>query len=374
MKVVLAVDALAPTLTGIGRYTWELARRLPLADAVDEVRYFRHGQWVTDPATLLQPPAPTPGPRRRKRPGPVARWWHAQQTRCRCHRRVFHGPNFFLPDCADIGVITVHDLSIFRFPETHPAERLRHFEQEFQSSLARASRLITVSTTMQHEISAFLGWPRDRISVTPLGHSPHLHPRSEEQLRAPLAQLGLTPGCYTLCVSTLEPRKRIDTLIRCYRRLPPALRDRYPLVLAGPTGWLADELLREIDAGTREGWLRHLGFVPEEMLPELFAGARLFALLSMYEGFGLPVLEAMASGVPVLASRQGSFTEICGDAAMLVTADDNDAVVEGLARALTDDNWRRASSEAGLARAREYSWSRCVDTTIDAYRLASQGA
>ncbi|HEV7491048.1 MAG TPA: glycosyltransferase family 1 protein, partial [Rhodanobacteraceae bacterium] len=141
--------------------------------------------------------------------------------------------------------------------------------------------------------------------------------------------------------------------------------------IAGARGWLNSELERAIAPLERAGKARRLGYVDERELPLIYAGAHAFAFPSLYEGFGLPVLEAMASGVPVLTSNVSSLPEIAGDAALTVDPRDETAVAEGLERLLADSSWRSIASARGIARAREFPWSRCVESTVDAYRAVS---
>lgn len=368
LKLVLSVEALAPQLTGIGRYTWELAQRLPAHAELQDVRFYRGGRWIDAPADLLQPaPARTRKPVFNIKP---PRWLRDWQTSARCRERVFHGPNFFLPACAEAGVATVHDLSVFKYPETHPIERIRHFEREFKQSMARASHLLTDSEATRREVIDFLSWPAEKITAVPLGVAPQFAPASAAALASCLARHGLAFKRYALCVSTLEPRKKIANLLQAYECLPAHLREQYPLVLVGGAGWLSDALHATIERLAAQGWLRYLGFVPEADLPALYAGAQTFVYPSIYEGFGLPVLEAMASGVPVVASIFTSLPEVTQGAALLVDPDDIDALALAIQTSLSDETWRATACEAGLATARNFTWSRCVDQTIDVYRQA----
>jgi glycosyltransferase involved in cell wall biosynthesis len=151
-------------------------------------------------------------------------------------------------------------------------------------------------------------------------------------------------------------------------RLPAQFRAAYPLVLCGATGWLEGRLEQSLNALMRKGSVRRLGYIHEADLPRLYAGAAAFAFPSFYEGFGLPPLEAMASGTPVLASANGSIQEVVGDAGVLVDPHDDAALTEGLERILTDQPLRDACIAAGLERARRFTWTSCVDRTIALYR------
>ncbi|MGN4150084.1 glycosyltransferase family 4 protein [Burkholderia gladioli] len=367
MKLILCVDAIAHPLTGIGRYTWELARHYRAIASGEAPRLLHGEQWIEDPAALLEPRAALEQPkgalrlllgaRRTRR---MTRWWRRRELRS----HFFHGPNYFLPEFAEHGVATVHDLSVFKFPETHPVERIRHFETAFGSTLARAGHLITDSEATRAEVAEFFSWPLERITAIPLGVAPDYHPRGAAELAAPLAELGLAAGGYALCVSTLEPRKRVDRLIAAYGRLPEALRRRWPLVLAGSRGWRNETLLAQIAQAENEGWLRYLGYVPEASLPMLYAGARAFLFPSVYEGFGLPVLEALASGVPTLTSNSTSLPEVAGGSARLVSPDHDDELRDGIETVLKDDVWRAAAVAKGLEVAARRDWASCAERTL----------
>lgn len=214
----------------------------------------------------------------------------------------------------------------------------------------------------------FLSWPSEKITAIPLGVSAQFAPASVTELTSCLARHGLTFKRYALCVSTLEPRKKIANLLQAYECLPARVREQYPLVLVGSSGWLSNTLHATIERLAAQGWLRYLGFVPEADLPALYAGAQAFVYPSIYEGFGLPVLEAMASGVPVVTSIFTSLPEVTQGAARLVDPDDIDALALGIHTALCDEAWRATACETGLEKARNFTWSRCVGQTIDVYR------
>jgi alpha-1,3-rhamnosyl/mannosyltransferase len=188
------------------------------------------------------------------------------------------------------------------------------------------------------------------------------------ETRSVLGALGVRHGTYVLALATLEPRKNLGRLLDAYEQLDASLRSRYPLVLAGAKGWRSEKLVERIDRLGQRGEALRLGFVPEDALPHLIAGARVLAFPSIYEGFGLPPLEAMASGVPVVASSASSIPEVTGDVALLVEAEDVDGLKNALEQALTDERWREAAIARGIERAARFCWSDCVDTTAQIYR------
>lgn len=362
VDVALSVDALGPKLTGIGRYCLELARGVPGSPGIGSVRYFRGAHWLDSPEPLL---AEGWFPARR---GRLERWLEGRRNRRSMQRTVVHGPNYFLPDWAGSGIITVHDLSVILYPDTHPIERVRDFERRFQSSMARASAIITDSETVRQEIISVLGVPADLVVAIPLGVS---IPAAPANLDA-LVDVGLSAGHYCLSVSTFEPRKRIDKLLLAYARLDPALRRAVPLVLAGASGWQNESLNVAIAEGVAQGWVRRLDFVPDELLASLYAGARLFVYPSLYEGFGLPPIEAMHHGVPTIVGNAATLIEVTKGAARVVDADDGHAFTALLGNSLEDRQWLQAASARGRSVAQSYRWTDCINATAAVYRRVNR--
>ena len=376
MKILFATDLIRFPLTGIGRYALELARRLPDRPEIEAVRFFDGLRFVTRPR--MPPPGGAGATAVLRGWALRSEWvvaayrrltpaWRRMMLR-RHGDHLYHSPGYFLPPFPGPKVATFHDLSHVRWPQCHPPGRVRFMAKEIPLTLRRADHLVTVSDFSRREIVACYGWPAERISVTPLAAAPSYHPRPREALLSRLTSLGLQPGGYVLCVATLEPRKNLDTLVTAYEGLPRALRQRFPLVLAGDRGWESGALHARIRRCQRQGWLRYLGYVPQDILPFLYAGARVFAYPSRYEGFGLPVLEAMASGVPVVCSNTASLPEVAGEAALMHAPDEVATLREHLRRALEDEDWRKVARRRGLTRARRFSWERTVAETVQVYR------
>jgi glycosyltransferase involved in cell wall biosynthesis len=375
VNLVLTVDALTPPLSGIGRYTLELARRLPLAREIRSIRFWSHGMWITDPETLLKATrlnavrkSSLLRNRVTRRIYGYARPWFARATLRSLGDHILHSPNFHLMPFPGRTVATFHDLSFYRYPQYHPPARMEFMAREVPRALEHADMIIADSEFGRREIVDYLGFPEARTRVVPLGVDPSFRPRLESELTPTLQRYGLSPGGYALYVGTIEPRKNLTHLIAAYRRLNPALRERFPLVLCGAEGWGGSALQQQIRAAVDQGWAKYLGYVPEAELPHLFAGARCFAFPSFYEGFGLPVLESMASGVPVVTSDRSSMPEVTGGAAQLVDPEDVTAIAEALGVALEDQTWRETARERGLAVARGFTWERTIDETIATYR------
>ncbi len=378
MRVIFNVDAITAPLTGIGRYALELARGLAQHDEIEQLRLYSAYRWVDDPAQALAANR-TIAAIRRSVPFKTQALELYQSMRgalFRLHTRrmkgfLLHTPNYVLMPFDGPALTTVHDLSWLSFPDAHPVERVRFLEKHLPESLARADLVLTDSDFVAAEIAVRFSLPRTKIRAIPLGVDAAFRPRTAEEMLATLAKHGLEHSAYLLVVATLEPRKNLARLVRAYAALPTTTKARHPLVIVGARGWLNEAFEREIAPLEAGGIVRRLGYVGEEELAQIYAGAHAFAFPSLYEGFGLPVLEAMASGVPVLTSNVSSMPEIAGDVALLVDPNDEQSLRDGLARLLDDSTWRTHASARGIARSRDYRWSRCVDATIDAYRAVN---
>lgn len=376
MRIILSTDPIKFPLTGIGRYTYELARGLQ-ASSLDNVLFlsgYRLQRQLTDIPTsrpMTRQPAWKKYAQRNRLAVELFRranpWLKARALRG-FEDYIFHGPNYYLPPFAGPSVVTIHDLSAYLWTESHPRERVRYMQAEIELSLKRASALITDTEFTRHEVAAFFGWPLDKIHAVPLACAPEFRPRDQEEVKEVLARLGLDYQGYTLAIGTIEPRKNLTTLLTAYAQLPVPLKERFPLVLAGYTGWESAALHRQIEKAQQDGWLRYLGFQPANILPKLYAGARLFAFPSLYEGFGLPVLEAMASGIPVICSNASTLPEVAGEAALFHTPQDVDGLTGLLEKGLEDEAWHQHAAACGLARAETFSWDKCTRETIAVYR------
>src|SRR5690606_21196139 len=267
-------------------------------------------------------------------------------------------------------LMTLHDLTHVHFPQTQPADRLAAIERHAARGVERAQRILVDSQFIADEVRAHYGVPADRVVVAPLGCAARFHPRMPEQLAGRMAALGLQSGRYLLCVGTLEPRKNLQLALRSYERLPAALRERYPLILAGMPGWRAEQLAEPLQRALASGQVRMLGYQDDNCMAELFAGARLLLFPSLYEGFGLPVLEAMASGIPVILSRSSALPEVAGDAGLYIDPLDEVACASAIELLIEDKAQWTAQRAAGLKRARDFSWARCALITSTAYREA----
>lgn len=379
MKVILSIDAIKYPLTGVGRYTVELVKHLGDSAEIEELRLFRGGRLSNAiPREIHTPPIADRLRRHLSRSQLVVSIHRhmARRFKARILKKfddhIFHGPSFYLPPVAGPSVVTIHDISVYTWPHCHPSERVRYMIREIEFSLKQAAMLITVSEFTRREVVRHFNWPENKVVAVPLACSDEFRPRTAEELSRLLNSYNLDIGGYCLFVGTIEPRKNIAALLDAYEKLPQTLRHRWPLILVGYKGWNSDALHARMAKAEGAGWARYLGFVPAADLPLLFAGARLFVFPSLYEGFGLPILEAMASGVPVVCSNNSSLPEVGASAAAYCEASDVDVLRELIARGLEDEGWRASARENGFARARLFSWERCARETVAVYHEAQR--
>lgn len=263
-------------------------------------------------------------------------------------------PNFLLlPSMrANHAVITIHDFSCFLYPQWHPIERVRQMEKNLWHSVERADMVITVSESIRREAVKKYGIPAEKIRAIPNGVNHALYQPAALEAKAALRKKYDLPPEFLLFVGAVEPRKNLVGLLRAHAALPQALKQRFPLIFAGSSGWNNEEIFNMM----RAGGVRFLGYLPERDLVTLYGCASLFAYPSWYEGFGLPVLEAMACGCPVLASDDPALVELSAGCARHEAAEDTDGMRDALLELLEDEDARSAQTLAGLERARDFDW------------------
>ncbi len=286
---------------------------------------------------------------------------------------VLHSPSFFAPlaRTATRHVLTVHDVTFFTMPEAHNRlRRSRAFRAGVLASARRADRVLVPSRSVAAELRRVApDLAPDAVTVVPLGISRHLGPRAAGDVARVRARLGLQRD-YLLHVGTLEPRKNLDVLLDAYERVVRDDRCALDLALVGRTGWDCARLIERMRSPTLASRVHHLGYVSDDDLALLYAGARLFVFPSAYEGFGLPPLEAMTCGAPVLASPAGGLAENLEGAAELVepTAE---AIASAVLRLTADPAALNALRVAGLERARRFTWEVTARATHDCYRAVA---
>jgi len=375
LPVGLNATALLSPRTGIGQYVYHLGREF--LEGGEVAPYFFYGsRWGTE--LRSQPLANISA---------VKAWVKRYVTNSYAVSRslmqmrfssglakhpiaLYHEPNYLAYRFDGPVVVTAHDASWVRHPETHPADRLEAIVRYFPRSLEVAAAILTDSEFVKRELVELFGVRPEKIFPVLLGVSAEFWPRGEQECSPALSGHDLAFGRYVLAVGTLEPRKNIPALIEAYSILPEALRRQFPLVLVGMRGWLTSSLEARMRPLVEQGLIKPLGYVPDEAMPLIYSGAAAFVFPSLYEGFGLPPLEAMACGVPVIASRTSSLPEVVGDAGILIDPMNVDEMAESLRRVLEDRVHAGELGRRGTRRAAGFSWRRTAAETIGVYRSA----
>lgn len=369
IRLALNTRTLAGPRTGIGQYTFELANALARSSDL-RLFCFNGAEW--------QEGEPNVAPNKGSSDGHTTRSWIAKIPGAYALRQgleqyrfnqgapkyaidIYHEPSLWPLEFSGPTVMTVHDLCHVKFPETQPRSRLRHMQRVFPRALARCARIITDTEVVRQEILDHFDIAPDKIRTIPLGSSPRFHPRT---LLPGTLPAQLQAGQYFLCVGTLEPRKNLPLVIQAHARLSASDQRQFPLVIVGGRGWKDSTILKLCN---REGVVR-LGYVDDEPLAELVAGTRAVLFPSIYEGFGLPVLEAMASGVPVVLSGLSSPMEVAGEAGIVASPDKVERWTEILQALIEQPAQFEPQRLAGLERARGFTWQRCAAETLKVYQ------
>jgi glycosyltransferase involved in cell wall biosynthesis len=281
---------------------------------------------------------------------------------------LLHSPDFIPPAFGyRQSVITIHDLNFLYYPRFLTAESRRYYNEQIEWAVERADHILADSHATKTDLISLLGVASDRITVVHLATDPSFQPIPETEARQAAERYDLEPG-YLLFVGTLEPRKNVPGLLQAYRILLDQKVTAAPLVLVGGKGWLYDEIFERVEALDLAERVRFLHGVSDAGMPALYNAASLLTTPSFYEGFGLPALEAMSCGTPVVVSDRASLPEVVGEAGLLVDPDEPQDIARALERVLMDRSLRARMRETGLAQAARFSWQRVAQETLAVYR------
>jgi glycosyltransferase involved in cell wall biosynthesis len=366
IRVALDAHVVGRRKTGNETYIVNLADALELREDVDPTVYLDAGTAWPGPTTLR---------RRDLR-------WRAPQLRVplelplramRDGAQLLH-VQYVAPPIVRLPVVTaIHDVSFEDVPGLFARSMEMRLKLTVRLSARRSAAVVTISEFTRSRIIHHYGIDPRRIFVTPLGVDAFWRPVAQDEARRHLSSLAL-PDRFVLAVGNLHPRKNIPRLIRAVAAVRAQGAGDVQLVLAGQRAWRGADVDAAIDAADGHGWVRELGYVSALTLRALYSSAHVVAYPSSYEGFGLPVLEAFACGAVVVAANATAIPEVAGEIAILVEPTSTEAVTEGLLRAWTDEALRARLRVAGPARARAFTWERCAEQTVEAYRLALSGA
>ncbi len=265
-------------------------------------------------------------------------------------------------------IITVHDLSCFKCPETHPVARVKFFNEYLPASLEKAQHILTVSEFSKQEIVDYFSIKPEKITVTynglPAGFQMYQGQIADEILK----KYTLKYKQYFLYVGTIEPRKNLELLLDAYQQLPKDIQVHYPLVIIGAYGWKFERFLQQAETLVQRQQLIMPGYVSDNELQHLMASAHCFLYPSLYEGFGIPPLEAMASGTPVITSNSSSLPEVVGAAGVLLPADDAQQWTQAIVNLIEDPQQYQQYVVSGLHRATIFNWEATAEKTLNCFQ------
>ncbi|MHB1319038.1 MAG: glycosyltransferase family 4 protein [Anaerolineae bacterium] len=374
MRIGIDYTAAVRQTAGIGRYARSLIRALSRLDHSNDYVLLSAGR---DPST-------EPWPANfRSRPLPVTdRHLSILWQKLRVPLPVewltgrldlFHSPDFVLPPVRRARtVLTIHDLSYLRLPECSSPALLSYLLDAVPRSVARADLILADSYSTQQDLVELMSVPADRIRVIYPAVDATFSRAEPAQVAAVRARYRID-GPYILSLGTLQPRKNYVRLIQAFRQLREMRRVPHRLVIGGGPGWLHEPIYETIASLGLQDAVSMLGYVIEQDLAALYTGADVFAFPSLYEGFGIPVLEAMACGTPVVAANTSSLPEAAGDAALLVSPTDTEALAEALVQALGDTELRERLSRLGYEQYLRFSWEESARRLLDSYQSLVNG-
>lgn len=266
-------------------------------------------------------------------------------------------------------ILTIHDTTLWKFPEFHYYKRLISMRPLIPIAARRAAAVITVSTSAKNDIVETLGISAHKVHVIYEAAALNFCPISPDEARARVNQRYSLPEKFILFVGTLEPRKNLTRLIKAFSTLHHQGLIPHHLILIGSKGWKTEEIFETIEGYQLQSVVHHLGYVPQDDLVDLMNLADAMVFPSFYEGFGLPVVEAMACGTPVITTRNGALAEVADQAAEFVEPLDVDSIAQGMYRVLSDRDYHNHLRTAGFINARRFNWRSTVEQTLEVYKL-----
>jgi glycosyltransferase involved in cell wall biosynthesis len=352
-----------PNPTGVERYAAELIKNWAKLDSTNEyILYFRSEpqQWFKElPKNFSYKVMPFPI------------FW--TQLRLSLEMLLHPVDVLFIPASAlplwhpKNSVVTVHDIAYELFEGIYTG--YMNYYQKFASRFAVrfAKKVITVSESTKKDLVRIYKTDPNKITVTPLGLSEGFRPMQYQEAQSVLDKYGLVYQKYILFLGTIQPRKNIPRLVDAYEKIKKENRVEEKLIIGGGRGWLWEPILKKVKTAGIDGSVKYLDYVSKEDLSYIMAGAKIYTLPAMYEGFGIPALEAMASGVPTVVSNISSLPEVVGDAGVLVDPNSIESIAEGLLKVLTDSNLRQQLIVKGLERAKQFTWENTAKKTLEVF-------
>ncbi|MCD6419587.1 MAG: glycosyltransferase family 4 protein [Synergistetes bacterium] len=373
MKILVNATSLVTLPTGIGRYTLSMYREMMKRFPEEGYTFFYDYYYSKELKIQASPLVSKLRGKMVHRRGVIARGarkakatWTKFSSLFR-HFDVYHEPNFVPMDFpASKIVTTIHDLSFMLYPQWHPRERVEFMEKNFASRLKLSDVILTVSEYGKREVEKYVGIPGGKIRVVYNAVDERFRPLSKASVTTYL-RAKRYPEDYVLFVGAVEPRKNLETLIGAFGDIERSFGNLH-LIIVGPKGWLCESVFRKVEELGLTNKVHFTGFVADEELIYLYNGAQVFVYPSFYEGFGIPVLEAMACKIPVIVSNTSSLPELVGDAGMLVDPHSQEGFAEAMRKVLEDRDEAERLSEKGYLRSANFSWEKSAKALMDIFK------
>jgi len=385
MKIAINVTPLnVPKRTGIQNYFFNLCKYLPLVDKKNEYIFYAHsyrhykslkftiGEFALNNfkntlVKISRIPAPI-----------LSLMWERANILSAEYLigpvDIFHTSEKLNPPLKNAKLImTIFDITPIKFEAYHKECTIKSYANNLPKVLRKVDMVIAISQCTKNDILEYFGniISEDRIRVVPLAADEQYRQINDENLINEIKTTYKIYKPYILFVGTLEPRKNITNLIRAYNILPASLKRNYHLVICGKKGWYYDEIFETIKELKLEDKVIFTGYVPDDTIPLLMNGAEVFVYPSFYEGFGLPPLEAMSCGTPVISSNISSIPEVVGDAGILINPKDIEELSDAITRTLNNGDLKRQLISRGLQQAKKFSWEKTAKETLEVYNMVS---
>jgi len=368
-KLIIDAMTLLSPFTGIARYTYEISKRIKNSTEYD--LYFNYMY----PSKELKQNQQNQNKSKKIRDFIISNRFLKKYS-----RKIINSINLLFPKTYDIYwqpniipnpnikskkvIATVHDFSFLVYPESHPKERIEYFKKNFFKEVSKCSHIITGSNYTKKEIIENLQFQEDDITVIHHGVDHNLYKVYQaDKLQNTKEKFDL-PNDFLLFVGSIEPRKNMITLLKAFNSLDKTTQKNYPLILVGFKGWENKEIIKEIE---KSKYIRYLGYVKDIELPHIYNLATIFIYPSLYEGFGLPPLEAFACGTPVIVSDTTSMPEVCIDAALYINPTDKEDIKEKIEILVEDKNLQKDLVKKALKRAKDFTWEKAFNKHMEIF-------
>ena len=393
MKLLVNLSSLNHPLTGIGEYTLNLVKEMLDDDQVQDIKGIRSSRYldrhqISVLIAALEQGHQTDQPltrylKKMSRLKLIARIARRainayREISFRFYRNmlkhyIYWEPNYICLNHQGVCVPTVHDLSHLICPQFHPKARVKYLKAELPRTLARAKHVIVVSQYTKQSVMEHFDLDDQQITVVPPSVKSEYYPRTASECAQLKKRLGL-PENFILFVGTLEPRKNLQGLLLAYKLLSTELKSQYPLVLSGKKGWLLEDIEQILQPMLDSGEVIWLGYLNSKDLPALYSSATAFTYVSHFEGFGMPIAEAMACGTAVIASDNTAMKEASGGAVCIVSPHSIGSIAQGMRKVLLDSSYRIECETKGLEISKNRSWKVSKQLLVTALSNLNNGA